>query len=164
MTSLTPVLSPRNISCMVSKPTAETEQRMEEGIFTAINLKEFLEKGEVELVIKGRLGLDGFISRLKEFVWGWSETSLCKRKLISAFPFPLSICWVNPQPHPVPPSSHPHFANKIHLYNKHMLTESQVFQTHWETANWNLEPFQTLFKSPSFSLPGSSTRLESRSM
>lgn len=68
MTSLTPVLSPRNISCMVSKPTAETEQRMEEGSFTAINLKEFLEKGEVELVIKGRLGLDGFISRLKEFV------------------------------------------------------------------------------------------------
>ena len=53
---------------MVSKPTAETEQRMEEGIFTAVNLKEFLEKGEVELIIKGRLGLDGFTSRLKEFV------------------------------------------------------------------------------------------------
>lgn len=82
MTSLTPVLSPRNISCMVSKPTPETE----EGILTKINLKEFLDKGGVELIIKGRLGLDGFINCLKEFVWGWNETTLCRRKSISASP------------------------------------------------------------------------------
>lgn len=110
--------------------------------------------------------------------WAWMDSSTSSKNLFEdgmrlvcakgnwsqLSPFPLSICWVSPQPHPVSHSSHPHFPNKIHLYNQHVLTESQEFQTHWETPDWNLEPFQTFFKSPSFSLPGSSTLLESRSI